>query len=456
MTLNAQVLMSRIATIGLASLSLTLVACGGGSSSGGGSGDGGGGGGGGGSTPPTASIVIQPGSFDFGLVTEGNLEEVPARRFTIRNNGTSSYSLSSIRLEGINSAEFDLDVSAGDSPCGSAVLPLGPGASCQVDVRFAARSFGDFSATLAVQSNDPVAPTVSSALRGSYAEVQEVNVAVSQINACPREVPAKVFVSVTDQGGFPVRGLGLLDFRLQELGNEAVLDSADSVAAANASISLSIMMDYSNTIKNSPGAVENMEEAASVLAQKLSEQDEADIAKFSSSVRFMLDDFSSDKAAVLEAIATDPGLGGGSAIYDAILAVIDRLKVRTLDRKAVVILTDGRDSSISSELSTVIAAALEDDIPVFPVAFGNANAVDLTQLAQDTGGVFYEPAAAENLGAVYQQLANLLFEDQYVLSYLSALPADTAAALEVFVEFTKDGKIFGGSGSKTLLACPAI
>jgi hypothetical protein len=43
-----------------------------------------------------------------------------------------------------------------------------------------------------------------------------------------------------------------------------------------------------------------------------------------------------------------------------------------------------------------------------------------------------------------------------VLSYLSALPADTAAALEVFVEFTKDGKIFAGSGSKTLLACPSI
>jgi hypothetical protein len=82
MTLNTQGLMSRIATIGLAALSLTLVACGG--SSGGGSG-------GSGSTPPPASIVVQPSSFDFGLVTEGNLDEVPARRFTIRNNGTSSY-----------------------------------------------------------------------------------------------------------------------------------------------------------------------------------------------------------------------------------------------------------------------------------------------------------------------------------------------------------------------------
>lgn len=441
---------TRNATVLVSMLTLPLLGCGGGGTSGGG-----------GATPPpppppppTASIVIQPGSFDFGLVTEGNLDEVPARKFTIRNDGTQSYSLSSIRLEGDDASDFELDDEAGDNPCGSGVVSLGAGASCDVAVRFAARTFGEFSASLAVQSDDPVASTVSSALQGSYAEVLEVNVTVSQIKACPRQLPARAYVSVTDQGGFPVRDLALQDFRLQETGIDVPLDAVDSVGAGNANLSLSIMMDYSNTILNSPGAVENMEEAAAVLAQKLGELDEADIAKFSHTVKFMLDDFSSDKAEVLEAIATDPELPGGSRIYDAILAVIDRIKDRTKDRKAVVILTDGRDSSPDSELSTVIAAALAEDIPVFPVGFGNANSVDLTALAADTGGNYYEPAAAENLGAIYQQLANLLFDDQYILSYVSTAPADAGASVEVFVEFTKDGEIFEGGGGKGLLACP--
>jgi VWFA-related protein len=438
-----------VATVVLMSTALGLAACGGGSSSGGS---------GGGSSPPPpppASIVVQPSSFDFGLVTEGNLEDVPARRFTIRNNGTSTFSLSSIRLEGGESAEFELDVEAGSSPCGTAPVTLAPEASCDVEVRFAARDFGTFGTTLAVQSNDPVAPTVSSALQGSYAEVMEVNVAVSQIQACPRELPAKAYVSVTDQAGFPIRGLGLPDFGLLEIGSEAALFSVESVTAANATLSLSILMDYSNTIKNSPGALENMEEAASLLAERLGELDEADVAKFSFFVKFMLEDFSSDKEEVLAAIAADPELPGGSRIHDALLEVIDRIKGRTKDRKAVVILTDGRDSSDDTELSTVIAAALEDDIPVFPVGFGNVNDVDLAQLADDTGGVYYEPAAAENLAAVYQQLANLLFADQYVLGFDSSLAADESGLLEVAVDFFKDGEAFAGSGSKTSLACPA-
>jgi VWFA-related protein len=444
-TMNAGKLLSRIATVFLASLGMTLVACGGGSS----------GSGGGGSNPPTASIILQPGSFDFGLVTEGNLGEVPARRFTIRNSGTSSYSLSSIRLEGGTPAEFGLYLIAGSTPCGSGVVALSPGASCEVEVRFAARSFGTFGTRLVVQSNDPVAPEVRSTVVGTYAEVLNVHVAVSQVKACPRELPAKVFVSVTDQGGFPIRGLGLPDFRLQELGNAAALDSAASVAHANATISLSILMDYSTSITNNPVVLESLQEAAGVLVQQLGEQDEADIAKFSNRVVFMLDDFSSDKAELLEAIAADPELPGGSLVYSSILAVMDRLKVRTKDRKAVVVLTDGQASSADSELSETIAAALEEDIPVFPVGLGSVNIVDLTQLAEETGGVFYEPAAAENLSAVYQQLANLLFDDQYVLSYLSAVPADAQASVEVFVEFVKDDKVFGGHGSKTMLACPS-
>jgi hypothetical protein len=199
-----------MATLLLGSLGLALAGCGGSSSS---------------VTvrpppppPPPQSITLTPASFDFGTVTEGNLEELQARRFLIRNVGTVSYNVSSIRLEGQNPTAFALDVDAGVNPCGAAVRTLGPGGSCGVDVRFAPAAFGPFAAVLAVQSNDPVSPSVNAALQGRYAEVEEVNVTVSQIDACPRELPASVYVSVTDQGDFPIKNLGLPAFGLTEDG----------------------------------------------------------------------------------------------------------------------------------------------------------------------------------------------------------------------------------------------
>jgi len=406
--------------------------------------------------PPTASITLTPTGFDFGTVTEGNLEELPARRFLIRNAGTVSYDVSSIRLEGQNPTAFALDVDAGDNPCGGAVRTLGPGGSCGVDVRFAPTAFGAFAAVLAVQSNDPVSPSVNAALQGRYAEVEEVTVTVSQIDACPRELPASVYVSVIDQGGFPIKNLGLPAFGLTEEGEAATLNAVNTVGNAASSLSLSIVMDYSTSITRFPDAVANIEEAASILVGKLGATDEADIIKYANVVRFMLDDFTSDQDELLAAIAEDPGLTQGTAFYDATVAAIERTMARTKDRKAVIILTDGKDtaSGPGSGLANTIDVALGGDVPVYTVGIGNVDALELGSLAAETGGIFYEPAASDNLGAVYQQLANLLFDDQYVLSYVSAVPAGQSATVEVSVDFIRGGKGFQGSGTKTLQACP--
>ena len=442
--MNKRKLRNNGLAIALMSSGLALGGCGGGGSDGP-------------SAPaPVASITVQPGSFDFTTVTEGNLDAVPARRFTIRNTGSASYNLTSIRLEGANPADFALDTSAGSTPCGAAARSLAPGASCDVALSFAPRSFGDFGATLVVQSNDPVRPTLNAAVQGSYVEILDIDVQVSQINACPREVAASAFVSVTDQAGFPIKDLDAADFSLREAGADVGVDSAGTVAGSGGNISLSIMMDYSNTITRFPEVVASMDEAASILVRGMAANDEADIIKFSFNPKFMLNDFSSDQAALLAAVATDPQLPGGSRFYDATVAVIERLKVRTNERKAVIALTDGADSSDNTTLDGLIATTLVQDIPIYTVGLGNARALDLGKLAADTGGVFINPPSFDNLNAAYQQLASLLFDDQYVLRYTSGLAVGTPGTLEVTVEFTRDGKIFAGSGTKTVLDCPAL
>jgi hypothetical protein len=136
------------------------------------------------------------------------------------------------------------------------------------------------------------------------------------------------------------------------------------------------------------------------------------------------------------------------------LEAVDRIKVRTMDRKAVVSLTDGMDGGTTVDIDDVIGAALVDDVPVFTVGFGDVDAIELARLADETGGRFYWPEQSENLVAVYQQLANLLFDDQYVLTFQSGLASDASGAVQVSVDFVKDGSGFQGSGSKISRACP--
>jgi len=418
-----------------------------------------GGGSGGGGETPGAAITVSPDRYDFGLVTEGNLDEVAPRQFVISNTGTTSYNVSSIRLAGTDPGDFLLNTAGGDDPCNAASLSLSPDDSCTVAVRFAPRSFDTFSAALIVQTNDPNASSVARALSGTYAEIQSINVAVNQVNACPRD-PATVFVSVTDEGGFPVRGLLFDNFALAEdagggFSAESPPADARTVEAAGLSLSLSLVMDYSGSIVDVLADRQNMETAAKKIVNSMTAGDEAEVVKYAERVE-ITQPFTDNTALLLDAIDRDPDVGRDTALYDAVDEAVDRIRDRLNPRKVVIALTDGINNAGDVELQDAINAAVAEDVPVFTIGFGDVNTEDLGALATGTGGVFYEPPSSDNLEDTYQQIANLLFKDQYVLTYDSGLPAD-GGKIKVSVEFEKltgGAAILTGEAEKAVRACP--
>jgi len=431
----------------LLTVSIGLVGCGGSSS--GGSSNGGGGG-----DTSSAGITVLPERFNFGLVTEGNLPDVGPRTFTLSNEGETSYSISNMSLTGTDPADFVLDEFGGAAPCEALTLNLAPDDSCTVAVSFAPRSFDSFNAALLLRTNDPNAASVARSLSGTYAEVEEINLTVNQINACPRSQAAQAFITVTDQAGFPIRDLTLDDFTLEELGIGPVSNpTVTPVGQSNTALALSHVMDYSGSMVRADGAIENMEEAANTLINGMQANDVADVIKYAAEIRFMLEDFTSNREALQAAIAEDPQFEGGTAFYDATVAAIARLGPRDEDRRVVISLTDGRDTRSENNLDETIMEALGTDIPVFTVGFGRVDVEELRALAEDTGGLFYNPAGDANLQQVAQQLTSLLFKDQYVITFDSALDDGESGSLEVKAEFVKDDTPFKGVGSKTILAC---
>ncbi|MFO7901162.1 MAG: VWA domain-containing protein, partial [Pirellulaceae bacterium] len=340
---------------------------------------------------------------------------------------------------------------------------LSPDESCTVEVGFTPGDddFAEFSAALFVENKDPN-PTIARALSGTFAEIQSINVAINQVNACPRD-PARVFVSVTDGGGFPVTGLQPGDFTLAEddgagggFGTEVQPAAADTIGSApfDVSLSASLLMDYSGSIAGVDEFKANMEDAAKTLVNSMTAGDEAEVIKYSSNIE-ITQPFTEDVSLLLDAIDRDPSVDGDTALYDAVDLAVENITERLKPRKAVIALTDGGDNVDNTTLQEAINAATTDDVPVITIGFGEVEIEDLQSLAAGTGGVFYNPPASDNLDGTYQQVANLLFKDQYVLTYGSGLPAE-GGRVRVSAGFEKStGEIvvLEGAAVKAVRAC---
>jgi VWFA-related protein len=430
--------------------SIALTGCGGG---GGGASDVSGGGNDP-SSSPQSSLKVLPANYDFGIVTDGNYPET--LEVTIQNTGTANLSVSDITIS--DPSNFDLNVNAGVNPCASTAPTIPAGSSCSATVDFTPTSFDVFGADLTIHSSDPVSPVYKMGLIGTKQDISALHVKINQIDACPRSTnPATVYVSVIDQGGFPVMGLASSNFAINEVGDDGVPGAGDvptneiTVAQVNDQyhISVALAMDYSGSITSEPENVVDMEHALTEFANELGANDEAEIIKFATGIE-TTQSFTSDKALITTAIQSTPDIGTDTKLYDAVVRAVDNASNGANERKAVIAITDGKDNGSVNTLSDVIADANAKGIPVFTVGLGNADTTSLQQMADGTGGTYSDAATSDNLIQIYKQLANLLFTNQYILTYPSGLADTVTGNLTVTATY---GTASPGSDIRTISLC---
>jgi Ca-activated chloride channel family protein len=395
--------------------------------------------------PPRPSIQVLPSSYDFGIVTPGNS---PAfLEVEIANNGSLGLTVSDITLS--DTTNFVLDLSAGSNPCHTASSTIAAGDNCTAEVNFTPQSDASFNATLTISSNDPNNPTKNVPLSGIREPISDLNVRINQVEtSCPSPV-VTAYVSVTDQGGYPVTGLIQNDFVVTEdvvdLGNPTTVSF---VSTTTPTISVALVMDYSYSISQLQDNVDDMEESAANFVDQLKANDEAEIIKFSDDFN-ILQAFTSDKDD-LKAAINAPYPDGHTDLYDAVYQAVDDTAARSKDRRAVIVVTDGGNDFDTYTFADVINNANTKGVPIFTVGIGQVNSAILTQMADDTGGQFYEATTPDNLRTIYQQLANVLFDDQYILTYTSGLGAGVNANLTIKATL---GAI-SGNDTKGITSCP--
>jgi Ca-activated chloride channel family protein len=194
-------------------------------------------------------------------------------------------------------------------------------------------------------------------------------------------------------------------------------------------IALSLLIDTSASMEN---RMQIAQEAAIGFARKLRSQDLAQVVDFDSRVE-IAQDFTNSVTDLERAIrSTAPG--GSTALHNAIyisLRELSKVRAKSADdirRQAIVVLSDGEDTSSLMSYEEVLEVAKRSETAIYTIGlqaretaaskgFREAEFV-LRQLAQETGGRSFFPNRVEDLKDVYGQIADEL-SSQYTLAYAS-------------------------------------
>jgi Ca-activated chloride channel family protein len=137
----------------------------------------------------------------------------------------------------------------------------------------------------------------------------------------------------------------------------------------------------------------------------------------------------------LDAAIRSTAAGGSTAMYNAVYIALRELgKIRLSDeqenlrRRAIVVLSDGEDTSSLVTYDEMLELAQRSDSVIYTIGLGVdtpgvRRSADpsfvLTRLAQQTGGRAFFPTQAKELTGVYTDIRNEL-SSQYLLAYVSS------------------------------------
>jgi len=238
--------------------------------------------------------------------------------------------------------------------------------------------------------------------------------------------------TVTDSRGRYVANLKQSDFTVYEDGAKqelAYFNTGDRVP-----VSLGIIFDTSGSMIDK---IHGVQDAVEHFVKSVSVGDEIFLIRFSEDAE-LVQDFTDDRRRILRAVEhLEPQ--GSTALYDAVVLGLQRIKHGKHRKRALLLLTDGNDTSSSTKFDAVISLVRRSEVTIYALGIGHGergsfghdphgsrsgDTVDMRVLrafAEPTGGAAYFLENAHRGGRdlvdeAATEVANEL-KQQYTLGY---------------------------------------
>jgi VWFA-related protein len=240
-------------------------------------------------------------------------------------------------------------------------------------------------------------------------------------------------VSVTavvfDKAGNFVRGLGPKDVELLEDGTRQDVSyfreaSSQGDSGERVPLSVVLVLDTSGSMRDN---IHFLQEAVLSFVYKLEEVDTALVVSFNESVKGSAE-FTGDVDR-LERFVEGLQAWGGTSLYDAIHYSLGRIKDQP-GRKAVIVFSDGADTTSSMEDREVVDYARAVEATVYSIGFKGSGSLMsssprgfLRKIASETGGQYFAPGKVGDLIKVFNTISEEL-KNHYLLAYTPKRPAD--------------------------------
>ncbi len=175
-------------------------------------------------------------------------------------------------------------------------------------------------------------------------------------------------VTVLDRSGKFIPGLTKCNFHIYE---DGAMQEVTEFSAVETPFHVVLLLDTSNSTRFK---MDEIQMAAIAFVNQLRPQDKVMVVTFDSKID-PLAEFTSDRFTLREAIAKAK-TGGGTKLYDAVDWVITQRLNKIQGRKAIVLFTDGVDTSSRRTARGNLELVEESEVLVYPIQYDTSDGMN--------------------------------------------------------------------------------
>jgi len=240
--------------------------------------------------------------------------------------------------------------------------------------------------------------------------------------------------SVRDRKGWFVPDLSQADFTVSE---DGLLQTIRLFRHEDIPVVVGLVVDHSGSM--SPKLAEVTAAARTFVAASRSD-DEMFVVNFNDYVTL---EKSERPDQLARSILSRPTLGK-TKLYDAVIQSLAQVKLGTLQKKVLIVISDGGDNASKNTLAAVLTAVEESNVLVYTIGVFDEDDPDknkdvLRRLAHVSGAEAFFPQQLSDIVSICDHIARDI-RNQYILGYVSTNTAKSDVYRSVRISVRAEGK----------------